>query len=154
MKSNDNKKYKFSNYFVIKDEQLFCTKNFNFEDNLQNCFYIKKLGSNTHPKIYLDVKQSGSWIVLDKYIGNYNNVIELISSYQEQIICIRGFSRAGICELIKKCNDLKGTNIMPIKFNIRNSLEQHEKNMIDKEELIENTKKDKDKSKVKVINVI
>lgn len=139
MKNNDNKKYNFSNYFVIKDEQLFSTKNFNFEDNLQNCFYIKKLGSNTHPKIYLDIKQSGSWIVLDKYIGDYKDAVELISNYRNQFICIRGFSRASICQLIRMCNELKETNIMPIKHNSETSLEK------------QNIEKDKYKARVKVM---
>ena len=40
--SFDEKNYLLSTYFIIKDNVLFRTKNFNFEDNLSNCYYIKK----------------------------------------------------------------------------------------------------------------
>ena len=52
----DGKKHIFSNYFVISGKKLFSINNFDFGDNLENCFYIKKLGSNTKPIIYLDTK--------------------------------------------------------------------------------------------------
>mgnify|MGYP003304073925 CR=1 FL=1 len=52
----DGKQYTFSTYFIINSSKLFSTDNFHFEYNLKNCYYVKKLGSNIHPKIYLDTK--------------------------------------------------------------------------------------------------
>ena len=63
------KKYTFSTYFIIKDNLLFSTKNFNFEDNLENCFYIKKLGSIVNPKIYFDQKENNEWINRNQFLG-------------------------------------------------------------------------------------
>lgn len=40
----DGKEYMLKTYFIINNRKLFSTDNFNFEDNLKNCFYIKKLG--------------------------------------------------------------------------------------------------------------
>ena len=67
----DGKKYQFSTYFIIKNSKLFSTMNFNFEDNLQNCFYIKRLGSMSNPKIYLDIKKANEWISKNQFIGDY-----------------------------------------------------------------------------------
>ncbi len=39
----DSKEYMLKTYFIINNRKLFSTDNFNFEDNLKNCFYIKSL---------------------------------------------------------------------------------------------------------------
>ena len=65
----DGKEYMLKTYFIINNRKLFSTDNFNFEDNLKNCFYIKKLGSNVYPIIYLDTKIDNKWV-------NENQVIE------------------------------------------------------------------------------
>lgn len=48
----DGKEYMLKTYFIINNRKLFSTDNFNFEDNLKNCFYIKKFGSNV-TQIYI-----------------------------------------------------------------------------------------------------
>ena len=68
----DGKEYMLKTYFIINNRKLFSTDNFNFEDNLKNCFYIKKFGSNVHPTIYLDTKIDNKWVNENQVIENYN----------------------------------------------------------------------------------
>ena len=64
----DGKEYMLKTYFIINNRKLFSTDNFNFEDNLKNCFYIKKLGGNVHPTIYLDTKIDNKWVNAHFYV--------------------------------------------------------------------------------------
>lgn len=134
----DGKKYTFSTYFIINNGKLFSTTNFNFEDNLKNCFYIKKFGSNIHPKIYLDTKINNKWINKNQLIGDYNSLTEFIAKNQNNFICIRGFSYASIGQLIRMINESKGTNIRPVKFKSKISETQYERHLLTKEQRIEN----------------
>jgi len=133
----DGKHYKFSTYFIINSCKLFNTDNFNFEKNLKNCFYVKKLGSNSRPKIYLDIKQNNKWVIKNQFIGDYKAFIEFISQNKNSFICIRGFSRANMHHLIQMVNELKGTNIKVVRF--KNKIEgiQYERHLATKEQRIE-----------------
>lgn len=113
---HDGKKHIFSNYFVISGKKLFSINNFDFGDNLENCFYIKNLGSNTKPIIYLDTKFDGNWINQNQIIGNYDKLMDFIVANKNSYICIRGFSRAVIGQFIRMINELRGTNIKPVEF--------------------------------------
>ena len=113
---HDGKKHTFSNYFVISGEKLFSINNFNFEDNLENCFYIKKLGSNTKPIIYLDTKVDGKWINQNQIIGNCDKLMDFIVANKNSYICIRWFSRAVIGQFIRMINELRETNIKQVEF--------------------------------------
>ena len=136
----DGKQYTFSTYFIINGGKLFSTDNFNFEDNLKNCFYVKKFGSNIHPKIYLDTKVDNEWIKQNQLIGDYYYFIDFISQNENAFICIRGFSRAGIGQIVRMVNELKGTNIKPVKFKNKIAAAQYERHLLKKEERIEELK--------------
>jgi len=112
----DGKEYIFSTYFIINNGKLFSTNNFNFEDNLKNCFFIKKFGSNIHPLIYLDTKLNNIWVNKNQVIGDYNALMDFIVKNQSSYICIRGFSQANFGHFIRMINELKGINIKPVKF--------------------------------------
>ena len=112
----DGKKYKFSTYFIITNNQLIITKNNSFEDDLINCFYIKRFGSITKPKIYLDEKKNNEWINKNKYIGGYNSLMDLIVENENSFICIRGFTKSSIMQFIRMINKIKGTNIKITKL--------------------------------------
>ena len=117
----DGKKYQFTTYFIIKDSKLFSTMNFNFEDNLQNCFYIKRLGSMSNPKIYLDIKKDNEWISKNQFIGDYVSLMNFVAKNGNSFICIRGFSRSSISQFIRMVNELCGTNIKHVKFKDKTS---------------------------------
>ena len=136
----DRKQYKFSTYFILNRGKLFTTDNFNFEDNLKNCLYVKKYGSNNHPKIYLDTKVNNTWTNKNQLIGDYYSFIEFIPQNEKAFICIRGFSRAGIGRIIRMANELKGTNIKPVKFKNKLVAAQYERHLLKKEERIEELK--------------
>lgn len=136
----DGKQYTFSTYFIINSGILFSTDNFNFEDNLKNCYYVKKFGSNTHPKIYLDTKIDNEWISKNQFIGDYYSFIDFIAKNENSFICIRGFSRAGIGQIVRMVNELKGTNIKPVKFKNKIAEAQYERHLLKKEERIEELK--------------
>ena len=131
------KKHTFSNYFVISGEKLFSINNFNFEDNLENCFYIKKLGSNHKPIIYLDTKVDGKWINRDQIIGNYDRLMDFIVANKNSYICIRGFSRAVIGQFIRMINELGGTNIKPVEFGNKLQEIKYERHLLTKEQRVQ-----------------
>ena len=139
--SFDNKKYTFSTYFIINDNRLFSTSNKNFEDNLNNCFYIKKYGSNIHPIIFIDIKVNNEWVVNNQIVGSYNELIDFIFENQNSFICLRGFSRASIGAIIRKTNELKGTNIKPVKFKSKFAEANYERHIIGKEKRLISLKK-------------
>lgn len=133
----DGKEYIFSTFFIINNGKLFSTNNFNFEDNLINCFYIKKFGSNVHPIIYLDTKVDNKWVNKNQVIGDYNALMDFVVANENSYICIRGFSRANIGHFIRMINELKGTNIKPVKFKSKLSEAQYERHILTKEQRIE-----------------
>jgi len=133
----DGKEYTFSTYFIINNGKLFSTNNFNFEDNLQNCFYIKKFGSNVHPVIYVDTKVNNEWVNKNQVIGDYNALMDFVAANKNSYICIRGFSRANIGHFIRMINELKGTNIKPVKFKSKLSEVQYERHLLTKEQRID-----------------
>ena len=137
LNSCDGKQYTFSTYFIINGGKLFSTDNFNFEDNLKNCFYVKKFGSNIHPKIYLDTKVDNEWIKQNQLIGDYHSLIDFISQNENAFICLRGFNRAGIGQIVRMVNELKGTNIKPVKFKNKIVAAQYERHLATKEQRIE-----------------
>ena len=134
--TSDGRQYTFSTYFIINGGKLFSTDNFNFEDNLKNCFYVKKFGSNIHPKIYLDTKVDNEWIKQNQIIGDYYSFIDFIAQNENAFICIRGFSRAGISQIVRMVNELKGTNIKPAKFKNKMAEVQYERHLTTKEQRI------------------
>ena len=115
----DGKEYMLKTYFIINNRKLFSTDNFNFEDNLKNCFYIKKFGSNVHPTIYLDTKIDNKWV-------NENQVIENNDEQTKDITP----------DFIKMINELKGVNIKPVKFKSKLSEAQYERHLLTKEQRI------------------
>ncbi len=133
----DGKEYMFSTYFIINNGKLFSTNNFNFEDNLKNCFYIRKFGSNVHPVIYLDTKIDNKWVTKNQVIGNYNALMNFIIANENSYICIRGFSRANMLQFIRMINELKSINIKPVKFKSKFSESQYETHLLTKEQKIE-----------------
>ena len=114
--NQNGKKSIFSTYYVINDGFIFSTKNFNIEKNFEDCLYIIKLGSNVHPRIYYSEKKNNEWIKNKAFIGDYHSLMDFIVDNKSNIICIRGFSRAVMGEFMSAINNLKGTNIQPIKF--------------------------------------
>ena len=79
----DNKEYKFSKFYIINNNRLFVTSNFDFVDNLKKCYFIKKLGSNVYPKIYLEVKKEDKKIM--NFIGDYQSLMDFIVEYQNNL---------------------------------------------------------------------
>ena len=132
----DGKEYMLKTYFIINNRKLFSTDNFNFEDNLKNCFYIKKLGGNVHPTIYLDTKSDNKWVNKNQVIENYNALMDFVIANENSYICVRGFSRANIRHFIKMINELKGINIKPVKFKSKLSEAQYERHLFTKEQRI------------------
>lgn len=132
----DGKEYMLKTYFIINNRKLFSTDNFNFEDNLKNCFYIKKFGSNVHPTIYLDTKIDNKWVNENQVIENYNALMDFVIANENSYICVRGFSRANIRHFIKIINELKGVNIKPVKFKSKLSEAQYERHLLTKEQRI------------------
>lgn len=124
LNKSDGKKYTFSTYFVINNGKLFSTTNFNFDDSLKNCFYIKKFGSNIQPVIYLDTKVDNEWVSKNQVIGDYNALIDFIVENENSFICMRGFSRAVISQIVRITNKLKGTDIKRVKFVKRKTLKR------------------------------
>ena len=116
IKNNSSKKVgKFSTYFVIKNDVIYLTNNQNFENNLKNCYYVKKLGSNTHPKLYVSQKQNYEWINKDIILHSYDNLTNLICKRGDNLICISGFSKSLMAEFIRMTNKTKGQNIIFLK---------------------------------------
>ena len=124
----------FSTYYIISNSFISSTKNFNIENNFEDCFYIKKLGSNVHPKIYLSEKKNNEWIRTNVFIGDYYSFMDFVANNRGSIICIRGFSRAVMGEFIFALNKLKNTNIQPIKYASDVERVQYEKHLINKKE--------------------
>lgn len=122
--SCDNKIHVFSTYFLIRDNRLLEISDFNLEDNFSDCYYVRKLGSNIHPEIYVDIKSNNKWIEKDKYIGDYNDFMEFIYKNNNALICIRGFSRALMFRFIRLFNELMDCEIKVVRFN-RNINEKH-----------------------------
>lgn len=104
IKNSNGKIGSFSTYFVIDNGIIFSTNDFNFESKLENCFYIKKLGSNIHPKIYISIKKNNNWIKKNIYIGNYDNLNEFIYNNFDSCFCIRGFSFSIMYQFIRLFN--------------------------------------------------
>lgn len=136
----DGKKYTFAKFFVINNNKLFSTSNPNFDDNLKNCYCIKKLGSNVHPQIYLDIKKDNEIIAKNQFIGGYQSLMDFIVKNQSKFICIRGFSRASMGELLTMINEKKQVNIKPVKFKNKVAEAQYERHLAKKEQRIEELK--------------
>ncbi len=130
----DGTKHLFSTYFIIKGNALFSTKNFKFKENLPNCYYIKKLGSTFNPKIYFDKKENNKWTNKNQFLGDYNSLVNFVFENKNSFICISGFDRASICKFIRMINELKGTNIRPIKFSNEISKVKYERHILAKED--------------------
>lgn len=137
----------FSSYFIIKDNIVLSTRNFNFDEKLKNCFYVRKLGSNIHPKFYLDIKENNEWIIKNKYIGNYKSFMDFVIENKNSFICVRGFSRAYMGHFINNINLNYGCNLLLIdKKYLKDKYENHLSN---KEETLEEIK---EKTKEKEIS--
>lgn len=141
LNKSDGKEYIFSTYFVINNGKLFSISDFNFDENLKNCFYIKKFGSNIHPVIYLDTKVDNKWVNKDQVIGDYNGLIDFIVANENSYICMRGFSRAVISQIVRMTNELKGTDIKPVKFKNKLAEARYEEYLSTKEQMIEDFNK-------------
>lgn len=112
----------FSTYFVVGKGKMFETSNFYFEDKLENCFYVKKYGSNIAPVFYVDTKVNNEWISKGHVISGYREFLEFVINNLDSYICLRGFSRIGFSDLAmfilkfekstvnSKINDIKGKN--------------------------------------------
>lgn len=131
----DNKKYKFSKFYIINNNRLFVTSNFDFVDNLKKCYFIKKLGSNVYPKIYLEVKKEDKKIM--NFIGDYQSLMDFIVEYQNNLICITGFSKAGMGQFLRMLRNIKGIDIKPIKLNNNLLIGRYERHLIKKEQKLE-----------------
>lgn len=130
----NGKKGVFSTYYIINNNFISSTKNFNIESHFEDCFYIKKLGSNVHPRIYFNEKKNNKWIRNNVFIGDYYSFMDFIANNKASIICIRGFSRAVMGEFMLALNKLKNMNIRPIKFVSDIERVQYEKHLITKKE--------------------
>ena len=130
----DNKEYGFSTYFLIRDGRLLEISNFNFEEGLRDCFYVKKLGSNIYPKIFLDIKKDNKWTIKNYYIGDYKDFMEFVFINSNSFICIRGFSKAGISRFIRMLNEFYGIDIKIVRFNRKITEAQYERHLLEKEE--------------------
>ncbi|MCI5702092.1 MAG: hypothetical protein MR266_04935 [Erysipelotrichaceae bacterium] len=135
----DGKQNIFSTYFVINNGVLFETDNFNFDDNLTDCFHIKKFGF-IHPVICIDTKADNKWINKNQIISDYNTLMDFIVANKNSYICIRGFSYTYIEFFIKMINELKETNIKFIKFKTKVSKIQYERHIFSKEQRINDLK--------------
>ena len=62
--------------------------------------------------------------------------MDFVIANENSYICIRGFSRANIGHFIRMINELKGTNIKPIKFKSKLSEAQYERHLLTKEQRI------------------
>lgn len=136
----DGKKYIFSRFYIIKNDYIFSTSNQNFDCNLKNCYCIKKLGSDVNPKIYLDIKKDNKIINKNKFIGNYQSLMDFIAKNRNSFIFIKGFSIAGIAEFLKMINEKKQLNIKPVKFKNKVAEAQYERHLAKKEQRIEELK--------------
>lgn len=134
---NDGKRYTFARFYIINNDKLFITSDSNFDENLKKCYCIKKLGSNVHPKIFLDIKKDNKIIKKNQYIGDYKLLMDFIVENQNEFIFIKGFSRAGMAEFLRIMNKLKGTNIIPITFKNKLSEAQYERYLLTKEQRLE-----------------
>lgn len=133
----DGKQYTFARFYIINNNYLFSTSNSNFDHNLKNCYCIKKIGSAVHPKIYLDVKKDNKIIEKNKFIGNYEMLMDFIVENQNKFIFIKGFSRAGMAEFLRMINKEKQVNIKPVKFKNKVLEAQYERHLVKKEQRIE-----------------
>ena len=112
LNTGDGIKYRFARFYIIKNNYLFSTSNSNFDHNLKNCCCIKKLGSNVHPKIYLDIKNDDKIIIKNKLIGDYQALMDFIVENQNHFIFVKGFSIASMAEFIAMLNIKKQMNIV------------------------------------------
>ncbi|MBQ2946635.1 MAG: hypothetical protein IJE04_02130 [Bacilli bacterium] len=139
--TSDGIKYKFSRFYIIKNNYLFSTSNANLGHNLKTCCCIKKLGSNVRPKIYLDIKKDNKIIMKNKLIGDYQALMDFIVEHQNDFIFIKGFSRASMAEFIAMLNIKKQMNIKPVKFKNKILEAQYERHLLTKEQRIEELNK-------------
>lgn len=102
---------RFSTYFIIKDYIVLSTKNFNYEEKLTDCYYVRKLGSNTHPKYYVDIKKDNNWVARNSYIGDNTSFVDFILEHKNSFICIRGFSKAYMGHFINHINTIVKCNL-------------------------------------------
>lgn len=137
----DGKKYIFSRFYIINNDYLFITSKSNFDHNIKNCFSIKKLGSNVHPRIYLDIKKDNKIIIKNKFIGDYQALMNFIVQNQNHFIFIKGFSRASMAEFLAMLNIKKQVNIKPVKFKNKIAEAQYERHLLNKEKRIEDLNK-------------
>lgn len=99
---------KTENCFVLNNNILFSTNNFNLENNLEDCFCVKKSISS---EVYISEKKNNKWIRKDEYIDDYDLLMNFIINNKSNIIFIRGFDRAFICKLVSDFNKIKNTNM-------------------------------------------
>ncbi len=133
---NGSEKY-FSTYYILNNNFLSSTKNFNIENNFEDCFYIKKLGSNVHPRIFVSEKKNNEWIKNDVFIGDYYSLMNFIATNNSSIICLRGFSRAVMGEFMSSLNKYKHMNIKPIRFANDVERAKYERHLAKKKEKID-----------------
>lgn len=120
---------KTENCFVLNNNILFNTNNFNLENNLEDCFCVKKSISS---EVYISEKKNNKWIRKDEYIDDYDLLMNFIINNKSNIIFIRGFDRAFICKLVSDFNKIKNTNIVPIKFKDIVEQAKYERHLIAK----------------------
>ena len=130
----DSKKYRFARFYIIKYDYLFSTNDPNFDNKLKNCYCIKKRGSNVQPRIYLDIKKDNKIITKNKFIGDYQALMDFIVENQNGFIFIKGFSRANMGEFLTMFNIKKQVNIKPVKFNNKISEARYERHLVTKEQ--------------------
>ena len=137
MREKYNEKiYRFARFYIIKNKYLFSSSNLNLDDNLKNCYCIKKTGSEIHPEIYVDIKKDNK-IIKKIYIGNYQALMNFIADNQNDFIFIKGFSRASMYYFLKMLNNKKQLNIKPVKFNNKIADVHYQRHIETKEQRIQ-----------------
>ena len=141
LNKSDGKKNTFARFYIIKNDYLFSISNPNFDHKLKNCYCIKKLGSCVNPKIYLDIKKDNKFITKNKFIGDYQALMDFIVENQNHLIFIKGFSRASMAEFLIMLNIKKQVNIKPVKFKNKIVESKYERHLLTKEQRLEELNK-------------
>lgn len=125
---------KIANYFILNNGALFSTDNNSIENNLEDCFYVEKIGTCISPEIYVSEKKDGKLVRIGEYIDGYESLMDFIVNNKLSIMCIRGFDIMTMSKFISDFNETKDTSIVPIKFS--NVVEQakYERHLVTKKD--------------------
>ena len=125
-RGEDGKLHTFKYCYIIKDNHLYITENYNIEKKFNDCFYVVKWGSRRYPRIFCSEKQNNKWIKKNELLGNgdFDSFIDLVANNNTSIICAKGFSKIEMYNCLRHLKEEKDINVESV---LKDRLKQRRK---------------------------